>query len=169
MQKWIAGGLAGAAALALAPQAEAQLITQKALTHAIALTIAQTAVETCKAKGYSISVHVVGREGETIVAIRGDGASPSTWENSRRKAYTARSTRAPSAAFAERLAKNEPLAMQQATLQGMIGIAGGLPIKAPGANGQDEVIGGGGVSGSPGGNDEPCLQAGIDKVKDQLK
>ncbi|MSO64890.1 MAG: hypothetical protein EXQ85_03650 [Alphaproteobacteria bacterium] len=46
----------------------------------------------------------------------------------------------------------------------MIGIAGGLPIKVG-----DEVIAGGGVSGSPMGNDEVCLQAGLDKVKDLLK
>jgi hypothetical protein len=32
----------------------------------------------------------------------------------------------------------------------------------------DDVIGGIGVSGSPG-VDEPCVQAGLDKVADQLK
>lgn len=160
----LAASVAFACAAAVAATARAELITQKALTHAIAMTIAETAVEACKARGYAVSVHVVGRDGETIAALRGDGAAPHTWENSQRKAYTARTTRAPTAAFAERIAQNNPLALQQATLKGMIGIAGGLPIKAG-----DEVIGGGGVSGSPGGNDEPCLQAGLDKVKDQLK
>ena len=42
-------------------------------------------------------------------------------------------------------------------------IAGGLPIKAG-----DEVIGGAGLSGTPG-VDEPCVQAGLDKVADRLK
>ena len=32
----------------------------------------------------------------------------------------------------------------------------------------DDIIGGVGLSGSPG-VDEPCVQAGIDLVKDQLK
>ena len=32
----------------------------------------------------------------------------------------------------------------------------------------DDVIGGVGVSGSPG-VDEPCVQAGLDKVADQLR
>jgi len=41
----------------------------------------------------------------------------------------------------------------------------GLPIKVG-----DDVIGGVGVSGAPGGDkDEACSKAGIDKVADQLK
>jgi uncharacterized protein GlcG (DUF336 family) len=52
---------------------------------------------------------------------------------------------------------------QQVTLPNVIAIPGGLPIKAG-----DEVIGGVGLSGTPG-KDEPCVQAGIDKVADQLK
>jgi len=41
--------------------------------------------------------------------------------------------------------------------------AGGLPVKVG-----EDVIGGVGVSGSPG-VDEPCVQDGLDKVADQLK
>ena len=41
------------------------------------------------------SVHVVGRNGEVIVALRGDNASPHTFENSLRgKAFTSRTFRA---------------------------------------------------------------------------
>jgi hypothetical protein len=29
----------------------------------------------------------------------------------------------------------------------------------------NDTIGGGGASASPGGNDEPCVRAGLDKVK----
>jgi uncharacterized protein GlcG (DUF336 family) len=46
----------------------------------------------------------------------------------------------------------------------VIAIPGGLPIKVG-----DDVVGGAGVSGSPGCNDEVCLQAGLDKTKDLLK
>ena len=49
------------------------------------------------------------------------------------------------------------------TLPGVIAIPGGLPIKIG-----EDVIGGAGVSGTPG-VDEPCVQAGLDKVADQLK
>jgi uncharacterized protein GlcG (DUF336 family) len=55
------------------------------------------------------------------------------------------------------------LVHQQVTLPNVIAIPGGLPIKSG-----DDVIGGVGLSGSPG-VDEPCVQAGLDKVADQLK
>ena len=61
------------------------------LPYAQALTIAQGTLESCAAKGYAVSVVVVDRDGETIVAIRGDNAAPHTMENARRKAYTAMS------------------------------------------------------------------------------
>ena len=40
-------------------------------------TIAQTTIATCKAQGYNVSAHVLGREGQVIVAVRnGTPASP---------------------------------------------------------------------------------------------
>src|SRR3984957_21110971 len=92
-------GLAG-----LALPAQAQLLTHKDLSLAIATTIAQTALEKCTAEGYGVSVVVVDRAGETIVALRGDKASPHTMENARRKAYTARVFRIPTSEYAERYA-----------------------------------------------------------------
>jgi uncharacterized protein GlcG (DUF336 family) len=124
--------------------------------------IAEGAVEACQAKGYAVSVTVVGRDGGILAQIRGDGAAPHTMENSRRKAYTALTFGAPSAEFAKQVATNEG-AKQRATLPGIIGIGGGLPIKAG-----KEVLGGVGISGSPGGNDEPCSKAGIDRVASML-
>ena len=44
-------------------------------------------------QGYGVSVVVVDRAGDTIVALRGDKAGPHTMENARRKAYTARTFR----------------------------------------------------------------------------
>jgi hypothetical protein len=80
----------GAAVMALAGSlagpAQAQLLVHHDLPYAVALTIAQTAVESCAAKGFSESAVVVDRDGETIVAIRGDNAQPYTIENARRKA-----------------------------------------------------------------------------------
>jgi uncharacterized protein GlcG (DUF336 family) len=106
---------------------------------------------------------VVDRDGETIVAIRGDNAQPHTMENARRKAYTAVSFRVSTTDYAKRFADNNPVVRQQVTLPNVIAIPGGLPIKAG-----NEVVGGVGASGSPG-VDEPCVQAGLDKVADQLK
>ncbi|HWI13118.1 MAG TPA: heme-binding protein, partial [Burkholderiales bacterium] len=81
---------------ALASNAGAELLQHKDLSAAMALTIAQTAIATCKANGYDVSVTIVGRNGENIVQIRGDNTGPHTVENSQRKAYTARTFRIPS-------------------------------------------------------------------------
>src|ERR1700757_4266309 len=148
---------------ALTSAASAQLLNEKSLSAAMALTIAQTALETCTKQGYRVSVHVLGRNGEVLVAVRGDGAPPHTMENSRRKAYTARTFRIPSGEFVQRVKDNPTLGAVHLT--GIIAAQGALPIKAG-----DEVIGAVGVSGAPGGEkDEACSKAGIDKVADQLK
>ena len=148
---------------ALASPASAQLLNEKSLSAAMTLTIAQTALETCTNQGYHVSVHVLGRNGEVLVAIRGDGAPPHTMENSQRKAYTARTFRIPSGEFAQRVKDNPTSGAVH--LSGIIAAQGALPIKAG-----DEVIGAVGVSGAPGGEkDEACAKAGLDKVADQLK
>ena len=146
---------------ALVAPAQAQLLQHKDLTAAIAMEIASTTLATCKANGYSVSVTVVGRSGEVILQVRGDDANPHTFENSMRKAYTARTTRSPSGALVDRVKADPNLGLVHLT--NVIAIQGGLPIKVG-----DDVIGGAGVSGSPG-VDEPCVQAGLDKVADQLK
>ncbi|HEY3911678.1 MAG TPA: heme-binding protein [Stellaceae bacterium] len=157
--------VAGAAllALSLATPAGAQLLDHKDLSLATALTIATTAADACKAEGNLVSVAVVGRDGQVIVLLRGDNASPHTVENSRRKAYTARTFRIPSGEFAKRVTANPTTGLVH--LSGVIAAQGALPIKAG-----NDVIGAVGVSGSPGGDkDEACAKAGLDKVADQLK
>jgi uncharacterized protein GlcG (DUF336 family) len=93
--------IASTCAFAVAAPAGAQLLNHKDLTASIAVTIAQTVIETCKTNGYAVSATVVGRNGEIIVQVRGDNANPHTMENSFRKAYTARTTRSPSGALNE--------------------------------------------------------------------
>ena len=63
--------------------AHAQLLPRRDLSYSIAKTIAETAMESCTAGGYRVSAVVVDRDGETIVALRGDNASPHTMENAR--------------------------------------------------------------------------------------
>jgi uncharacterized protein GlcG (DUF336 family) len=140
-------------AYALASPAGAQLLTQKSLSAAMALTIAETALETCTKQGYNVSVHVLGRNGEVLVAVRGDGAPPHTMENSQRKAYTSRTFRIPSGEFVQRVKDNPTTGAVHLT--GIIAAQGALPIKVG-----DEVIGAVGVSGAPGGEkDEACSKA----------
>ena len=155
--------LAATSACALATPASAQLLSHKDLTSSIAFTIAQTAIETCKANGYGVSVTVVGRNGEVILQVRGDNTGPHTFENSFRKAYTARTFRSPSGALADRLKADPTLPLIH--LSNIIANQGALPIKVG-----DDVIGAAGASGAPGGEkDEACVKAGLDKVADQLK
>ena len=111
-----------AIAFAIAPSLPANAQQAKDLTYEQVKVIAETAYETCAAQGLRVSVHVVGRGRETLFAIRGDGAGPNTFGNSRRKAYAIR-TRPDFA------------------------IEGGLPIVIGGV-----VVGGIGVNGSERGN-----------------
>ena len=158
--------LAGAAsvlAVSFAAPASADLLARKDLSLDTALTIAATAAATCKGQGYRVSVHVVGRNGEVLVALRGDDASPHTMENSMRKAYTSRTFRIPSGEMVKRLKENPQLAAIYLT--NVIATQGALPITIG-----DDVIGAVGVSGAPGGDkDEACAKAGIDKVAADLK
>jgi len=150
-------------ACALVTPASAQLLARKDLSAAMAVTIAQTAIATCTANGYRVSATVVGRNGEVLVQIRGDGTGPHTMENSFKKAYTARTFRIPSGEMEERLKKNPQMGAQYLT--GFTTGRGALPIMIG-----EEVIGAVGVSGAPGGDkDEACVKAGIEKVADQLK
>jgi uncharacterized protein GlcG (DUF336 family) len=156
--------LAAAALLAaVATPANAELLAHKDLSLETALEIATTAIATCKAQGYRVSATVVGRTGEIIVQLRGDNTGPHTVENSFRKAYTARTFRAPSGDLAQRVKDNPTLGLIHLT--NVIANQGALPIKVG-----DDVIGAAGASGAPGGEkDEACVKAGLDKVADQLK
>jgi len=151
------------AACAFAAPAGAALIMHRDISYSIAKTIAEGAIEACAAKGYGTSAVVVDRDGETLAAIRGDNASPHTLENARRKAYTAMTFKQPTAEYARKLNEGNTTIRQQVTLPNVIAIPGGLPIKV-----DDQVIGGVGVSGSPGVDDD-CANAGLEKVKDELK
>src|SRR5260370_8568685 len=150
-------------ACVLASSASAQLAVHKDLTANIAVTIAQTAIATCTANGYKVSATILGRNGEVIVQIRGDGTGPHTMENSFKKAYTARTFRIPSGEMEDRLKKNPAMGAQYLT--GFTTARGALPIMVG-----EDVVGAAGVSGAPGGEkDEACVKAGLDKVADQLK
>ena len=156
-------GVAFLSALALAPTANAQVLTHKDLSLAMATTIAVTAVEACKAAGYNVSAHVVGREGQVIIGFRNEKAGLATYENSMKKAYTARTFRQPSGRIADNV-KGNPNA-GALFLSNIVPAQGALPIMIG-----EDVIGAIGISGAPGGDkDEACAKAGIDKVADQLK
>ena len=151
------------AACALAAPTQAQVIQRKDISVDGAVTIAITTMATCKANGFNVSVAVVGRNGEILVHLRGDGTGPHTMDNSFKKAYTSRTFRIPSGDMEDRLKKNPTMGAQY--LPGFTTARGALPIKIG-----NEVVGAVGASGAPGGDkDEACVKAGLDKVADQLK
>lgn len=138
------------------------LLTQKALSEQAALAVAQGALDKCHADGYHISVVVLDASGLIKVQVRGDGTGPHTFEHGRRKAYTALTFKRTSAETAKAWASSPtPVPV----IEGTVGAAGGVPIKAG-----NDVIGAIGVSGAPGGDkDEACANAGIAKIEDLLK
>lgn len=142
------------------------LITQKALSLEMAQTIAQGAVEKCRADGFHVSVSVIDGSGLLKAFMRDEGTGPHTIDLSRRKAYTALT-------FASRWktsgeaakAWGSTLGSPMPNIEGTAGVAGGVPIKAG-----SETIGAIGVSGAVGGDkDEACAMSGIGKVADKLK
>ena len=155
--------LAGCVCVLSVP-AGAQLLVYRDLSYNIAKTMAEATMESCTAQGLSISVHVIDRNGNTLVALRGDGARLHTFENSYEKAYTALTFRRPSAEMQEEYAAGNATRMQQADFPGVVAIGGGLPVRVG-----DDVVGGIGVSGGAGGTNEPCAQVGIDAVASQLQ
>jgi uncharacterized protein GlcG (DUF336 family) len=158
-------GCAAAATLlaASATPTSAALIMHMDLPLRVAVKVAQETVAACAAKTYAVSAVVVDRDGETIVEMRADEASPHTMENARRKAYTAMTFKQPTAEYAKKLLDPTSVAHQQVTLPNVIAIPGGQPIKVG-----NTVVGGVGASGSPGVDDD-CVNAGLDAVKDQLQ
>jgi len=126
----------------------------------MALTIAMTASEEC---GAIASVAVIDSAGRIKVLLQGDGGSPHNLELARRKAYTARTFRRPSAEWAKR---TETVNQGQRMLTDVIPLGGGIPIMVG-----NETIGGVGLSGAPNGSEqeEACARAGIARVTDQLK
>jgi uncharacterized protein GlcG (DUF336 family) len=152
--------LAAAAILLMPNLVGAQLLVQRDVSLRMALTIAQTAMAEC---GVNASVAVVDYAGRVRVLLQGDKSSPHNMELARRKAYTARTFRQPSSAWAMR---TETTNAGQRMLAEVIPLGGGMPI-----NVGEETIGGVGLSGAPGGQakEEACATAGIAKVSDQLK
>jgi uncharacterized protein GlcG (DUF336 family) len=149
-----------AAILSVSSLVEGQVLMNRDVSLRMALTIAEAALAEC---GVTTSVAVVDRAGRVRVLLQGDNASPHNMELARRKAYTARTFRQPSSAWAKR---SETTNSGQRMLADVIPLGGGMPINAG-----EETIGGVGLSGAVGGQvkEEACANAGIAKVAAQLK
>lgn len=157
------GSLTLAAFIAASP-ARAQddsdaLVSFSAMKPEIAMKLAQTAMEDCRAKGAQVAVAVVDRFGTLQVVVRDRYAGSHTPETARRKAWTAVSFRADTLTLSETTKPgSEAYGANFITEALMLG--GGVPVEAAGS-----IVGGVGVSGAPGGDiDDECARAGIEAV-----
>ena len=145
---------------------EKGVVVTHALSMELAEQIARGAIMACRRMGYRTTITVLDSSGALKAFLRDDGTGPHTISLSKDKAYTAITLAnrfATSGTFAT--ARNSTLGSPMTNIQGVVGVAGGVPIKYRG-----EVIGGVGSSGAVGGDkDELCSQAGIDAVADQLQ
>ncbi|WP_455200680.1 GlcG/HbpS family heme-binding protein [Kaarinaea lacus] len=141
---------------------EDAFVTTRVLTASTANQLAVAAEQTCRKKGYQVSVAVVDRYGNLLAFVRDPLSGAHTIRLAQDKAYTAASFQGATIELAERLKflKGTP----RVSLVG-----GGVPIRVAGY-----MYGAVGISGAPrektpGDVDDACARAGIESVKDALE
>jgi len=147
--------IASATILAATPALAQAPLVEKNVSMALSMAVMQAALDQCTKDGYKVSVVIVDKGGNVAASVRGDGTGPHTMEFARMKAYTARTRSQTSLATMKQMEDPANAFIRQ--IPNVVGVGGGVPIKAG-----NEVIGGVGVSGAPGGEkDEVCANAGL--------
>jgi uncharacterized protein GlcG (DUF336 family) len=135
-------------------------VTERQISLSQAQAAAHAAVEQCRVDGFRVSAAVVDRAGNLKALLRDDETGPLTLDSARRKAFTAASFRTSTTELAARVATDPGAANLEDISEDVLILGGGLPIMAG-----DEVVGGIGVGGAPGGDkDEACAQAGLQSI-----
>ena len=143
----------------LAGPAQAQLQQVSDLSLAAAQKLSAAAMAACQDKGKSIVVTVLDRGGNTVSVQRADGVGPHNTEASRRKAYTALSSKTDTQLLASN-ARGNLDAANLTTLPELLLLGGGLPLTAKG-----HIVGAIGVAGGGGApQDRACAQAALAAV-----
>ena len=148
--------LAGVSLVALAAGASAQDRRPDygtAINVAAAKKIAAGVLAECQKNGWNVAVAVVDNHGFLVYFERMDNTQTASMEIAVGKAKSAATYRRPTRAFTDAINKGGPAT---ATLPGVFASPGGLPIMADG-----KVVGGVGVSGVTGDQDEQCAKAGL--------
>ena len=163
--KRILAPLAGAALAAspIAAHADGLLATHR-ISAALANEMVGEAVAACAAQGYFVTAVLVDSDGLRQAVLRGDNAGPHTLDSAQYKAFTSVTVKSDSGAFAKRFESGPPPNLFVKLPQFVLA-AGAIVLKSG-----EELIGGLGVSGAPGGEkDEACAQAGLDQISERLK
>ncbi len=146
------------------PALAQDVVQQPSLGTSLAVELAQAAVAACSTDGYNVAVAVTDRSGVLLALVRAENAGAHTANASTAKAFTSASSRTPTGAMAENVAKNAGAA-GLVDIPGFLVLAGGVPVKAGSA-----TVGAIGVAGAPGGNlDEACANKAIEKFASRLK
>ncbi|HEX6007901.1 MAG TPA: heme-binding protein [Burkholderiales bacterium] len=124
-----------------------------AVNLATAKKMAAGALAECQKNKWNVAVAVVDNHGLLLYFERLDDTQTASSQIAVDKARAAAMYRRPTRAFADVIAKTGPAVM---TLPGVVASPGGLPIFAGG-----RVVGGIGISGVTGDQDEQCAKAGI--------
>jgi len=150
--------------LARAGHAQDSLVVHKVLSPETAFELARAALTACRDKGFQVAVAVVDRFGQPQVMLRDRFAGPHTPSTAIGKGWTAVSFRTNTTALVGLTGPNQPQAGLR-NLPNVVLLGGGVVIEAAGS-----VLGGVGVSGAPGGDeDDLCANAGIEAVRDKLE
>lgn len=143
----------GAVALALsAGYAQAQSYGANITTEAAKKVSAGTVAE-CAKNNWRVAVAIVDTAGTLVHFERIDDTQIASNKIAISKARAAATFRRPTRAFADAIAKGNNAI---ATLPGVIGSPGGVPIVVGG-----KIVGAVGVSGVTGDQDEQCAKAGV--------
>lgn len=128
-----------------------------AINVAVAKKIAAGVLTECRNNNWRVAVAVVDNHGFLVYFETIDDTQTASKQIAVDKAKAAAMYRRPTRAFVDAIAKGGPAIM---TLPGVVASPGGLPIFAEG-----RVIGGVGVSGVTGDQDEQCAKAGLAAMK----
>jgi uncharacterized protein GlcG (DUF336 family) len=151
----VSKGLGAVALAAVAASAAAQQRPDYGppVTLEQAKKIAAGAAAECRNNRWNVAVAIVDTHGNLVYFERMDNTQTASPDIAIQKARTAAMYRRTTRAFAEAIAKTGPAVM---TLPGIVASPGGMPIFVEG-----KVIGGVGVSGVTGDQDEQCAKAGL--------
>ena len=161
-----AGGSALVLAMLISTSGQAQdaLVPASTLSPELALEIAQTSLQACRAEGFQVAVAVVDRMGTPQVMLRDRFAGPHTPDTAQRKAWTAVSFRTDTLALANSTQAGSAQSGARMITNALM-IGGGVPVQAAGT-----TVAAVGISGAPSGEaDDRCARAGIDAVKAKLE
>lgn len=115
--------------------------------------IAAGTIAECQSNKWNVAVAVVNTHGSLVYYERMNNTQSASARIAVDKASAAAMYRRPTRAFVDAIAKGGPSVM---TLPGVVASPGGVPIFSGG-----KVIGGVGVSGVTGDQDEQCAKAGL--------